>query len=131
MYDDDARSASPSAYEKKDLGFVSSFHKEFDSIPQRSNETSPFSSFDIKTDKSKSSERDTKNASNGSPAVSPRRSSKIESRSRARRSRSRSRDKKTAHKSLSRSPGRRQRAKSPVREKRRSRSRDHHYDRNR
>lgn len=131
MYDDDARSASPSTYEKKALEYASSFHKEF-LLPPRSREASPFSSFESKVEKFKSSERESKkNSKDVSPSESPPRNSKIESGSRSKRSRSRSRDRKNVHRSRSRSHGRSNRTKSPLRDRRRSQSKDHHFDRDR
>lgn len=131
MYDDDARSASPSTYEKKDLGFASSFHKEFVNLPQKSPETSPFSPFENKADKPKSLERETKRSSrddspNGSPKGSG--SSKTDH---SKAKRSRSHDRRSSWRSRSRSHSKSKRIRSPVRERHRSRSKDRLYDRER
>lgn len=131
MYDDDARSASPSTYEKKDLGFASSFHREFDNLPQKSPETSPFSPFENKAEKPKSLERETKRSSrdcslNGSPKESG--SSKTDH---SKSKRSRSRDRRSSWRSRSRSHSKSKRVRSPVRERHRSRSKDRLRDRER
>lgn len=131
MYDDDARSASPSTYEKKDLSFTSSFHKEFDPLPSRSHETSPFLPVDSKVEQSKPSEKDSKpDSKDTSPNESPRGNSRTESH-RLKRSRSRSRDKRSVRRSRSRSHSRGRQTRSPVRDRRRSRSRDRNTDRDR
>lgn len=131
MYDDDARSASPSTYEKKDFSFASSFHKEFGPVAPISLEASPLSLFEHKIDKSANSEKNGR-SKESSPNESSCKNSKIESqRSRVKKTRSRSRERKSLHRSQSRSPIRSRHTRSPVREKRRSRSKDRPYDRER
>ncbi|KFM61911.1 Arginine/serine-rich coiled-coil protein 2, partial [Stegodyphus mimosarum] len=148
IYDDDARSGSPSgSFENKDFGFMSSFKKDFDPLSGRSHENSPEPSVSsTKAERSNVLEREysagrqnskdhspsnsfasSRNSRNGRSRKSPSKASRSE------RSRSKSQDKKYQPRSRTRSHSRSKEpsVRSPHRDRRRSRSRDRLSDKDR